>query len=120
MALAPTVGWLFVGRLQGAIASVMGIAGVIAPVLFTQVFAAAIGRVRGAGVPGAPFLLAALLLVAAMGGVRRAAAPPPRPPPRPGGGALAPTPQRLGRRSGPAPVPGFPAPQHRPLPPSHP
>src|SRR5206468_3404377 len=32
------------GRLQGAIASVTGIAGVIAPVLFTQVFAAAIGR----------------------------------------------------------------------------
>src|SRR5207249_1794617 len=59
------------GRLQGAIASVMGIAGVIAPVLFTQVFAAAIGRVRGAGVPGAPFLLAALLLVTAMVVVRR-------------------------------------------------
>jgi len=64
------------GRLQGAIASVMGIAGVIAPVLFTQVFAAAIGRVRGAGVPGAPFLLAALLLVAAMVVVRRAASSP--------------------------------------------
>jgi len=59
------------GRLQGAIASVMGIAGVIAPVLFTQVFAAAIGRFRGAGVPGAPFLLAALLLVTAMVVVRR-------------------------------------------------
>jgi len=64
------------GRLQGAIASVMGIAGVIAPVLFTQVFAAAIGPVRGAGVPGAPFLLAALLLVAAMVVVRRAASSP--------------------------------------------
>jgi len=49
----------------------MGIAGVIAPVLFTQVFAAAIGRFRGAGVPGAPFLLAALLLVTAMVVVRR-------------------------------------------------
>ena len=59
------------GRLQGAIASVMGIAGVIAPVLFTQVFAAAIGPFRAAGVPGAPFLLAALLLVTAMVVVRR-------------------------------------------------
>src|SRR2546423_2113590 len=59
------------GRLQGAIASVMGIAGVIAPVLFTQVFAAAIGRFQGLGVPGAPFLLAALLLVTAMVVVRR-------------------------------------------------
>src|SRR5438067_536114 len=59
------------GRLQGAIASVMGIAGVIAPLLFTQVFAAAIGPFRGLGVPGAPFLLAALLLVTAMVVVRR-------------------------------------------------
>ena len=32
------------GRLQGALGSLMGIAGVIAPLLFTQVFAAAIGR----------------------------------------------------------------------------
>src|SRR2546429_850351 len=59
------------GRLQGAIASVMGIAGVIAPLLFTQVFAAAIGRFHGLGVPGAPFLLAALLLVTAIVVVRR-------------------------------------------------
>src|SRR5256885_159060 len=59
------------GRLQGAIASVMGIAGVIAPQLFTQVFAAAIGPFRELGVPGAPFLLAALLLVTAMVVVRR-------------------------------------------------
>jgi MFS transporter, DHA1 family, tetracycline resistance protein len=54
------------GRLQGAIASVMGIAGVVAPVLFTQVFAEAIGPYRELGVPGAGFFLAALLLVAAM------------------------------------------------------
>ena len=54
------------GRLQGALGSLMGIAGVIAPLLFTQVFAAAIGPFRAAGVPGAPFLLAALLLVTAM------------------------------------------------------
>src|SRR5438094_1941354 len=67
------------GRLQGAIASVTGIAGVIAPVLFTQVFAVAIGRLRPLGLPGAPFLLAALLLVAAMVVVRRAASSPPVP-----------------------------------------
>ena len=54
------------GQLQGALGSLMGIAGVIAPVLFTQVFAAAIGPFRGVGLPGAPFLLAALLLVVAM------------------------------------------------------
>src|SRR5256714_14179776 len=59
------------GRLQGAIASVMGIAGVIAPGLFTQGFAAAIGPFRPLGPPGAPFLLAALLLVTAMVVVRR-------------------------------------------------
>src|SRR5947207_15215644 len=64
------------GRLQGAIASVMGIAGVIAPVLFTQVFAAAIGRLRALSVAGAPFLLAALLLVTAMVVLRRAASSP--------------------------------------------
>jgi DHA1 family tetracycline resistance protein-like MFS transporter len=54
------------GRLQGSLASLMGIAGVIAPILFTQVLALAIGRYRYVNVPGAPFLLAALLLVAAM------------------------------------------------------
>ena len=61
------------GRLQGALASLMGIAGVIAPVLFTQTFAAAIGPFRELGAPGAPFLLAALLLVAAVVVVRGAA-----------------------------------------------
>ncbi len=65
------------GRLQGAVASVMGIAGVIAPLLFTQLFAAAIGRFHGLGVPGAPFLLAALLLVAALMVVRRELGPVP-------------------------------------------
>jgi DHA1 family tetracycline resistance protein-like MFS transporter len=54
------------GRLQGAIASLLGVAGVIAPVLFTQVFALMIGRFKALGIPGAPFLLAALLLVGAM------------------------------------------------------
>jgi DHA1 family tetracycline resistance protein-like MFS transporter len=50
------------GRLQGAIGSVQGVASVIAPGLFTGVFAAAIAG--GRELPGAPFLLAGLLLVA--------------------------------------------------------
>jgi DHA1 family tetracycline resistance protein-like MFS transporter len=54
------------GRLQGALAGLMGIAGVVAPVLFTQSFSLAIGPYRDAGLPGFPFLLAALILVIAM------------------------------------------------------
>jgi DHA1 family tetracycline resistance protein-like MFS transporter len=57
------------GRLQGALASLMGVAGVIAPLLFTQVFVAGLGP----GLPGAPFFLAGLLLLAAMAIVRREA-----------------------------------------------
>jgi MFS transporter, DHA1 family, tetracycline resistance protein len=51
------------GRLQGANASIMGIANLFGPGLFTQVFALAIAGERGT--PGAPFLLASLLLLAA-------------------------------------------------------
>lgn len=69
------------GRLQGAIGSVLGVAGVVAPLLYTQAFAAAIGPFRSAGAPGAPFLLAALLLVGAIGLVRREAATASRPVP---------------------------------------
>jgi DHA1 family tetracycline resistance protein-like MFS transporter len=54
------------GRLQGAVASLMGIGGVVAPLLFTQTFSAAIGPYADLGVPGAPFLLGALLLATAM------------------------------------------------------
>ena len=54
------------GRLQGAQGSLMGIASMAGPLMFTQAFAAAIGPLRGLGVPGAPFLLAALLLAAAL------------------------------------------------------
>jgi DHA1 family tetracycline resistance protein-like MFS transporter len=49
------------GRLQGALASLMGIAGMLAPGLFSFTFAALITPL-----PGAPFFLAALLLLAAM------------------------------------------------------
>jgi DHA1 family tetracycline resistance protein-like MFS transporter len=53
------------GQLQGANASIQGIANLVAPVIFAQLFAYAIGAGRGWDLPGAPFLLAAVLLVAA-------------------------------------------------------
>ncbi|HZT77250.1 MAG TPA: TCR/Tet family MFS transporter [Vicinamibacterales bacterium] len=53
------------GQLQGAIGSLNGVANMIAPVLFTGIFAEAVGRFRDWHVVGAPFLLAAALLVAA-------------------------------------------------------
>ncbi len=55
------------GRLQGAVASLMGVAGIIAPVMFTQSFAAAIGPWKAWHLPGLPFLIAAALLVGATG-----------------------------------------------------
>ena len=55
------------GRLQGAITSLRGIAGLIAPILFTQIFAFAIAPTLASPLPGAPFLLAALLVAAALG-----------------------------------------------------
>jgi DHA1 family tetracycline resistance protein-like MFS transporter len=53
------------GRLQGAISSLTGIAGLIGPGLFTLTFSFAIGPARDWLPPGAPFVLAALLLFAA-------------------------------------------------------
>jgi DHA1 family tetracycline resistance protein-like MFS transporter len=50
------------GRLQGAVWSVAGIAGMIGPYLYTQVFAAFIAEDAPIELPGAPFLLAAILL----------------------------------------------------------
>jgi DHA1 family tetracycline resistance protein-like MFS transporter len=58
------------GRLQGANASIMGIANLIGPVLFAQTLAFTIGG--GAWhFPGTAFLLAALILVAAIVIARR-------------------------------------------------
>ena len=54
------------GLLQGANASVMGIAGIIGPVLFTQVFSFFLQAHRGLYVPGAPFMLGSALLVIAL------------------------------------------------------
>jgi len=51
------------GRLQGSLASIRGIGGMIGPLLFTQAFAAAIRPGAAVRVPGVPYLLAAALLV---------------------------------------------------------
>lgn len=53
------------GRLQGAVASVNGIAGMVGPGLFTQTFAWFIAVSEPWRTPGAPFLLASLLLLSA-------------------------------------------------------
>ncbi len=53
------------GRLQGANASIAGIANLFGPALFTQTFAFAIGAGRDFNLPGAPFLIAMLLLAGA-------------------------------------------------------
>jgi MFS transporter, DHA1 family, tetracycline resistance protein len=55
------------GRLQGATSSLMGLAGLLGPGLFTAVFARAIRASGPLHIPGAPYLLAALLLIAALG-----------------------------------------------------
>jgi DHA1 family tetracycline resistance protein-like MFS transporter len=53
------------GQLQGAMSSIMGIAGMIAPPLFTQVFAKFIDA-DGVRFPGAPLILAGLLGLTAL------------------------------------------------------
>ena len=52
------------GQLQGAGSSVMSIASLIGPSLFTGSFALGIDPAHGAVLPGAPYLVAALLLAA--------------------------------------------------------
>jgi MFS transporter, DHA1 family, tetracycline resistance protein len=49
------------GQLQGATHSLIGLAGLIGPLLFTQIFALSLSLD-----PGAPFLFAALILMAAI------------------------------------------------------
>ena len=61
------------GRLQGANTSLVGIAGLIAPALFTVSFAHFIGTTIR--IPGAPFLIAAALLGAALLVAARSAQP---------------------------------------------
>jgi len=55
------------GQLQGANASIQGVANLVGPAIFALLFAYAIGGGRAWHLPGAPFLLAALLLMAAAG-----------------------------------------------------
>jgi MFS transporter, DHA1 family, tetracycline resistance protein len=54
------------GKLQGANASIIGIAGMIGPGLFTLSFAHFIDKGRAWTLPGAPFFLAAALLLLAL------------------------------------------------------
>jgi len=49
--------------LQGALMSLFGVAGMIAPLVFTQVFAVAISPRWGLHFPGAPYWLAAVLML---------------------------------------------------------
>ena len=53
------------GLLQGTNASIMGIAGIIGPVLFTQVYAYSLQPHHGLYVPGAPFFLGSALMATA-------------------------------------------------------
>lgn len=55
------------GQLQGAMASLNGVTGLIGPTLFTQIFAHFIGTRSGWQAPGAPFFLAAGLLLIGAG-----------------------------------------------------
>jgi DHA1 family tetracycline resistance protein-like MFS transporter len=54
------------GRLQGASASLMSVASLAGPAIFTGAFAFGIDSARGAPLPGAPYLVAAALLGAAL------------------------------------------------------
>jgi MFS transporter, DHA1 family, tetracycline resistance protein len=54
------------GQLQGANASLLGVANLIGPELYMQTFAFAIGAAKDWGLPGAPHLLAAALLAIAI------------------------------------------------------
>jgi len=53
------------GQLQGAMASINGLTGLIGPALFTQSFAHFIGPGAAWHLPGAPFLLASLMMLSA-------------------------------------------------------
>jgi DHA1 family tetracycline resistance protein-like MFS transporter len=63
------------GRLQGALACLVGLGSLIGPSLFTLTFAASISTGGEWAVPGAPFLLAALLVVVAVVWAWRATRP---------------------------------------------
>lgn len=55
------------GKLQGALSSAIGIAGMVGPLVFTQIYAWSITGGARLGIPGAAFLAAAALNVFALG-----------------------------------------------------
>jgi DHA1 family tetracycline resistance protein-like MFS transporter len=65
------------GQLQGANASLMGIASLFTPTLYTQIFAYSIDPDVGLNLPGAPFYFAGLMLVIALAISMRVARPVP-------------------------------------------
>jgi DHA1 family tetracycline resistance protein-like MFS transporter len=54
------------GKLQGAVNSLRALTGMVGPILFTQVFSAAIAGNARVHLPGAPYFLAGVLLVGAL------------------------------------------------------
>jgi MFS transporter, DHA1 family, tetracycline resistance protein len=54
------------GQLQGALMSLFGVAGMIGPLVFTQIFALAIAPSRSVQFPGAPYWLASALLAGSL------------------------------------------------------
>jgi len=68
------------GRLQGALSIFFGLTALAGPVVFTNLFAWAIGPGRGLGLPGLSFLIGATILVAALALAYVHARPPPTKP----------------------------------------
>ena len=62
------------GQLQGAGASLIGLAGMVGPALFAAIFARSI-KAGGTGAAGLPFMVAAVLMVAALAIAERATRP---------------------------------------------
>jgi DHA1 family tetracycline resistance protein-like MFS transporter len=54
------------GKLQGGINSLRALTGMAGPIIYTQVFSAAISPTAKRHLPGAPYLLAALLLCSSL------------------------------------------------------
>lgn len=63
------------GKLQGANTSLMGFAGMMAPLIFTGLFSRAIGTHQDWHLPGAPLILAAAVMVVALALAWRVAKP---------------------------------------------
>ncbi|PYP82550.1 MAG: tetracycline resistance MFS efflux pump [Candidatus Angelobacter sp. Gp1-AA117] len=54
------------GQLQGALASLFGIAGMIGPIMFSEIFAFTISQKHGVDFPGATYWLASVLLLGSL------------------------------------------------------